>query len=364
MIRLLVLLTLLFSFPAVAQEDPLSPFARSRGKAFNPDIGVNMLGLFQNGSSITDDRTVPTHNGLSLQEAELHFSSDVDPYFRAVALLSIHQQEGSTEFAIDPEVVYAESISIPYVILRVGKQKLALGRHNQLHTHAFPFIDAPLIHQALLGDEGLNETGISAAGLLPLPWFSELTVQGFNPNNETLYNSGKSKHWGGLARYRNLWDLTDDLTLEFGASGTRARNQFSRTASVWGGDLTLKWRPSVGGKYKALIWSTEYLSGKRPGLENEAAESIQDLGGIATWLQYQFAERWWTQGRYEFLGIPHSRAIQKQNKQSALVAFIPSEFSGIRLQYDRIRTEGRQKTDHAIALQFNVSIGAHPAHEY
>lgn len=337
----------------------------SKGRAFNPDIGVNFLGLFQRGTGISDDRTQVPHNGFSLQEAEFQFTSDVDPYIKAVALFSVSQESGGAEYGIDPEEVFLESISLPSVTIRAGKMKAAFGKHNMLHTHAFPFIDAPLIHQQLLGDEGLNEIGVSAAVLMPVSWYSEFIAQGFSLSNENLYDSQKSGDVGTLVRLKNLWDLSDDLTMEFGLSGTEGKNKFDRTSSVLGADLTLKWRPSVGGKYHALIWSTEYLNGNRPGLTDATSgEPTEKLGGVATWVQYQFAERWWVQGRYEYVGLPHDDAIPFQNKQSALIGFFPSEFSGLRLQYDRISTQGKDKEDNTFALQYNVSIGAHPAHAY
>jgi hypothetical protein len=249
--------------------------------------------------------------------------------------------------------------------LRAGKMKLALGKHNLLHTHATPFIDAPLIHQALLGDEGLNEMAVSAAVLVPLPWYSEFNLQGFNPSNEDLYNSPNSGEIGGLASLKNLWDLTEDLTVELGLFATAGKNQLDRTSSVLGYDLTWKWRPSVLGKYRSLIWSSEVLMGKRPGFTDaESGEATENMGGLATWLQYQFAQRWWIEGRYDFIGLRNDAAIPQQNKQSALIGFFLSEFSGFRLQYDHLKAAGGSSDEHSIALQFNVSIGAHPAHTY
>jgi hypothetical protein len=331
-------------------------------RAFNPDISANFLGLAEWGSGLSDDFSQMPRNGLSLQEAEIQFNADVDPYFRAAVLLSVAQEEGSRGFGIDPEEVYLETISLPYVTVKAGKFKLALGRHNQLHTHAFPFIDAPLIHQLLLGDEGLNEVGVSVAALLPINWYSEVIVQGFSPGNEALFNSTQSRNIAGLARLRNLWDLNSDLTFELGVSGTAGKNGSEQTSSVIEADLTFKWRPSAGGKYRALIWSTEYLDSNRDGFEDEAGQSIAKLGGVATWLQFQFAERWWIQGRYEYVGIPREDALEKMQKQSALLGFFPSEFSGLRLQYDHLYANATH--DHTVALQFNISIGAHPAHAY
>ena len=137
------------------------------GKVFNPDISANFLGLVAAGTDLSNDRTQSPHNGFSLQEAEVQIVSDVDPYFRGSVLLAIAQAAGSTEFAVDPEEVYLETISLPMLTIRAGKFKLALGKHNLLHTHVFPFIDSPLINQELMGEEGLNEAAISMDLLQP-----------------------------------------------------------------------------------------------------------------------------------------------------------------------------------------------------
>ncbi|MDZ4660266.1 MAG: hypothetical protein SGJ18_01470 [Pseudomonadota bacterium] len=343
---------------------PLGALAQNT-KAFNPDISANFLGLFLSGTDISNDRLDVPHNGFSLQEAEIQFTADVDPYTKAKVLLAVGQEAGDPGFVIEPEDVFIETISLPHMILKAGKFKLALGRHNELHAHAFPFVDAPLIHQTLLGDEGINESGVSAAILIPAKWYSEIVLQAFSLSNETIFNSPKSRHSGGLVHIKNLWDLSSDLTLELGLSAAEGRNQLDRNSSIFGIDLTSKWRPEKGGKYHALIWSTEYLQANRRGFtEPTTAETTEKLGGVATWIQYQFAERWWLQLRYEYVGLPHPDVIPFQNKQSILLGFLPSEFSGFRMQYNRINTQGKNNVDHVVALQYNISIGVHPAHTY
>jgi len=352
-------------FLAAALMAAQVPAHAATGKPFNPDLSVNFLGLAQSGTSYSNDRTVAnSHNGLQLQEAELQILSDVDPYFRANALLSISQQDGKTDYGIDPEEVFLESISLPYITVKAGKFKMAMGKHNQLHTHAYPFVDAPLINQRLLGSEGLNENAVGVSGLIPTPWFTELTVQGFSLANSNLFNTYNSGDIGGLAHLKNLWDLNDDATVELGFSGAEGKNSVNQMASILGSDLTFKWRPAEGGKYHALIWSTEYLYGQRPGLADASGNSQRNLGGLGTWLQYQFGERWWAQGRYEYVGVQRSAALPVATKESALLAFLPSEFSGFRLQYDWIQDRARTQNDHTIAFQYNVTIGAHPAHSY
>ncbi|HAZ14679.1 MAG: hypothetical protein A2X86_12535 [Bdellovibrionales bacterium GWA2_49_15] len=352
-----MLTVLLLASPAWSQS--------AKGKVFNPDMSANFLGLFQRGTALTDDRTEVPHNGFSLQEAELQFTSDVDAYFKAVALLGIAQEAGTTEYGIDPEEVYLETISLPNVAIKAGQFKMAVGKHNLLHSHAYPFLDAPLIHQELLGDEGLTETGVSAAVLFPFSWFSELTLQALSLSNENLFASPSSSQTGSLAHLKNLWDLTENLTLELGLSGVTGKNHFDKTSTVLAGDLTFKWRPAEGGKYQAFIWSSEFLDGNRKGLTDEVTgDPAEHLGGMATWIQYQFAARWWIQARYEELGLPHPASIPSEKKQSALIGFYPSEFSGFRFQYDHLKTQGVADDDHTFSLQYNISIGAHPAHAY
>jgi len=336
----------------------------TRGNAFNPDTSVNLLSLFNSG-----DRGTPSNNGLSLQEVEMQFAADVDPYFRASALFSVGP-DGTGGFEIDPEEVFAETRSLPYVNLKAGKFKATLGRHNQLHTHAFPMIDAPLIHTILLGDEGLNDAGLSAALLLPTPWYSEVTLQVFGGRSATLFDSPTSDDIATVAHWKNLWDLSDSATIEAGVSQASGANSRAGRSNVYGGDLTLKYRPVEGGKYTSFQWSAEYLLADRKGFAADSAAGAATLGdlkrldGIATWIQYQFWERWVFGARYEVAGLGSRADLESQKRESALIGFLPTEFSGLRLQYEHVPGIAGATDEHRVALQLNISIGAHPAHAY
>ena len=340
------------------------------GKPFNPDTSVNFLGYVRRGNVNSGDfvgRASEVHNGFTFQEAEIQFFSDVDPYLKATALFSIAPEPGGG-FGFEPEEVFFESTSLPMVSIRAGKFKAALGKHNILHTHAYPFVDAPLINQALFGGEGVNEVGVSASVLIPVSWFMELTAQALNNSNEAIYNSPDSGDMSAVAQLRNLWELSDDSTLEWAVYGTQGKNAASLTAQAGGTDLIYKWRPSEGGKYHAVIFANEFLYGDSPTTGftvGPAAAPLngEKLGGCASWLQYQFAERWWVQARAEYLGVGRSDALPAKRKQSALLGFFPSEFSGFRLQYDHVVPD-EAPVEHAVTLQWNITIGAHPAHSY
>ncbi len=347
--RILLFIIILGLSTSSAQEKPKS-------KPMNPDIGLNFLGLYQQGNQNNRSRMGSNQNGLQLQESEISFKADADPYFSGSALFSVAPAEAGG-YEIDPEEIFAESLNIPSLTLKVGKFKTAFGKHNSYHTHAFPFIDAPLNYQNSFGDEGLNESGLSAAYLFTFPWYSELTLQGLSTSNEDFFNADNPAQIAEVIRFKNLWDLNSDLTFEWGLSGANGKNAFDKYSTALGSDITFKWRPAVGGKYNSWSWTTEYLYADRRG----NAERLK--AGIASWFLKQFSERWWIQARYEYMGLPKEENEESQQKQSLLLGFFPSEFSGIRLQYDHL-SKADSPDGHNVALQFNLSLGAHPAHGY
>jgi hypothetical protein len=342
-----------------------------RGGSFTPDIGANALFLYQN-SNRGNEQWSADRNGASLQEAELQFASDVDPYWRFVSTFAMSQKvtvdkttnppTRTADFIFEPEELYVDSLELPGVSLRLGKFKAALGKHNGLHTHAFPFVDAPLQNSVLLGDEGLNDVGVSAAAMIPVSWFSEFTLQGFSGHADSLtYFNGRSANDSVIVGHlTNLWDLTDEATFNVGLSAATGQNKTASSTNIYGVDLTYKWRAD---KTRGFIWSTEFLS-------RELNQATKEMGrGFASWVQYQIAERWWVQARGEYLEVKDQdpAAVDPiptyQRKQTALVGYIPSEFSGLRLQFDELN-DGAAKPEKKIMLQFNFTIGAHPAHSY
>ena len=105
---------------------------------------------------------LPDENGLSVQEVEVRLTANVDAYIRGDVTLAIPGTEG-----LEVEEGFVETIGLPNITLRAGKFFSALGRHNRLHTHAFPFIDPPVAHERLLGGEGLNEAPCRCRGARP-----------------------------------------------------------------------------------------------------------------------------------------------------------------------------------------------------
>lgn len=334
----------------------------SRGNSFNPAIGLNALMLYRNSSRDNHE------DGFSLQEAELQFSSDVDAYFRAEATIGIHKEhheEGAAEeahgYAVEPEEVFLETIAIPGVTFKAGKFYAQFGKYNMVHTHAQPFIYRSVVQDYMFGEEGLSEVGVGLSYLMPLPWFSDLTLQVIQPKNEELFLEC-SHCVASVVNLKNLWDLSDSLTLEWGLSGLYADHDIhdevlNNKLTLLGTDLTFKWRPTKNGKSSSFMWSTEFIHKEQRGIINNRN------GGVTTLMRLQVAQRWYLQGQYEFLGINKDESLSDQNVYTGLIAYVPTEFSAVRLQYDEVY-DGEDRPEKRISMQLSFSIGAHPAHVY
>lgn len=346
----------------------------------SPNISGNALFLYRGSNFGKEDVATDNRNGLDLQEAELAFYADVDPYHRLNMTLTVHPEytlDAATNkitqaWKIEPEELFAESSDWPLTTLKVGKFKAAFGKHNLLHSHAYPFVDAPVVNAALLGDEGLNDLGLSAAILLPIPWYSELTLQYLRGEGENGEFSSPTPGDGvGLGHWKNLVDLSEALTLEAGASYAQGSNYLLTQTKLSGLDLTFKWRPSEGGKYQSWIFGGEYLE---RDLDQPGVPAEKSRGGYI-WTQYQFAERWAVLARLDRLEVKGADAAVNASalanltttKSTAGVVFTPSEFSAYRLEYSRAQGPPSaigETTENKIYLQANFTIGAHPSHGY
>jgi hypothetical protein len=325
----------------------------------NPAISANALFL---GAYIPDsdheeeeedhdhEHGPGTTSGMRVQELEIRFTSFVDPYWKADVILALPGGEG-----IEMEEGYVTSLGLPAgLLLKAGKFYASLGRQNLLHTHAFAFLDAPLMNEHLLGGEGLNEVGVSLQWLAPLPWFVEYTGEVLNGDNDR-FASDQGSDLLYLGHLKSFHELGDATTVEWGASAASGVNATGSTSSLLGVDLSLKWRPLGAGTRRAFIWQTEFLraADSRRGADTET--------GIYTQAQIQVAQRWWVAGRLGVLELPDA-AADNEWRATALVALVPSEFSAVRLQYSRLHADA--ETTNQLMLQLNVTIGAHPAHRY
>ncbi len=328
---------------------------------FNPALSLNGLLL----ASATNDRApapADPKTGLAIQEVELQFLTNVDPYFSANLLLSLPGGRG-----IEVEEGYLVVTPQPYGLsFRAGKIKAPFGRENAIHTHALPFVDKSLVGTAVFGEEGLNEVSVEGSYLVPLPFYTLLTVTAMNGDNEALFASAHGEDLAGFGNLKSVLDLSDDATLEAGASYALGKNSASLLSQAAGAHLVFKWKPARAYTTRSLVVAVEGMLASRPtGMDEAAPPTPPHTSGFYGYAQWQLAQRWYVTGRFDYLRTSTVGApVDETLRESAILVFAPTEFSALRLQASLTHPPGGGDPVIAGVLQANFTLGAHPAHAY
>jgi hypothetical protein len=344
-----------------ASTSPAKLFAQSS----LPDISLNADFLSHYSSH---DATDEDKRKFRVREVELGFSGAVDPYGKYTLTLGF-EEEAPDEWAVGIEEAYFTYDDLPYDLrLRVGKFRADFGKANDTHLHALPWIDYPLVVRNYFGEEGLTGTGASLSWLVPNPWdhYMELTGEVFNNDNESLFAGSEANDVTTLMHLKNFWDLTANSTLEVGMSAAQAPIEEGHgTSRTWieGLDATYKWRPAGEGLYKSFELRSEVFTCQKDIADENRTE---DSWGMYASAEYQFARRWSVGTRYDFSETPDDREL-RENDYSAYLTFKQSEFAFWRLGYtfqDPDTGPDREDGKQQIFLQFNITFGVHPAHNY
>lgn len=367
----------IFSSPFAIAETPVA------AKLLNPDISVD--GLFslmqtnQENPLSFDGGHDPHQNGFNLQQVELGFKSSVDPYFTADVNLVL------TNGAIEVEEAYATSTSLPAGLqIKAGQFFTAFGRQNPTHPHGWDFANKPLVLGRFFGGDGLRNAGAQLSWLTPLPWYSELIASVQNSTGETAVSFNPTGQMRSvtegifLGRWANFFALSDDLSLNLGASYLTGRNTdvagtgAKKMTRIYGGDLYLKFRRTSALSF--LSFETEALNRHY----DQDGLNMNDWGAYGQ-LNARLPEGWerWHVGlRYDWVGpkngVPVDTSTQpaldvsRRTRVSPVVTFYPSEFSKVRVQYDRDRPTDLEggETQHAAIIQLEFLMGAHGAHRF
>jgi hypothetical protein len=389
---------------APAQSAPASP------NAFNPAISLILGGQFSNlqrdpatyqigGFIPGGDEIGPGSRSFNLGESELTVSANIDPYFSGFFVLAV-----TPENEVGVEEGYVQNTGfVPGATVKFGRMLSGFGYLNEIHAHAWDFVDVPLVHQAFFGGQ-LKEDGIQARWLAPTPMFVELGVEtgrgsAFpgSERNKNGVNSGmifahlgddvgisNSYRVGASYRVTKAQDRAYDDADSLGNSVT---NTFTGDSKIWGVDFVWKWAPNGNTVDRNFKFQAEYLRRKEDGslAFDTTGANLSDAyrSSQSGWYvqgAYQFIPRWRVGLRYEELnsgtpdiGLVNNGALTAADfprlaendpkRTTAMIDFSPSEFSRFRLQF--ARDEARfNEADNQIFLQYIMSLGAHGAHKF
>jgi hypothetical protein len=401
---------------AVADSVPSGavPEIPDRGNAFNPAISAVLQGSVNSYSINPDDYALPgfqlgeegglAAEGLTLDETEVTISANVDPYFYGQTTVSLADEgTGGTEVGL--EEAFVDPLLLPAGLgMRFGKFYSDIGYLNRFHTHTWDFHDAPLAYSAFLNKQ-YGDTGLRLDWVAPTTTYLRIGSEIFAGENFPAGNStrvlgdveslfvkvggdvGISHAWqAGLSR---LWVDAHDRQTDVPGD---TRDTFNGNSDLLIWDFVWKWSPNGNATQRYAVLQSEYFYRDESGdvaVENAGNSALMDYSGRQQgWYMqgvYQFMAHWRTGLRYDHLTADNDLRVTSlgdfSNNQAVIDAsgldndghhphrwtvmldWSPSEFSRLRLQYERDESLINQ-ADNAWSLQYIMSLGAHGAHEF
>jgi len=359
----------------------------SAANAFNPAISAVLMGGYADADpgweaipGFQPAEEIGTgEDGFTIGEAEINLKANIDSMFYGNLTVAVVEEDGDVE--VELEESWIQTTSLPYgVSITGGRFFSSAGYLNSFHFHGDDFVDRPLPYQAFVGGRYSND-GVQARWVAPTAQFIELgaelnwgdsfpaTSQHENsPDAYTLFSKfggdiGESQSWQFGLSY-----ISADA--EERSGGEDSVDTFSGDSDLAIADFVWKWAPQGNPNQRNLKIQGEVFlrseDGEYAGLDYDEDQSGWYLQGV-----WQFAPAWRVAVRYDQVDADSSSLFEgteledpgrSSHRESAMVDWSPSEFSRIRLQYNRDSV--LRDSDDQWYLQYIFSIGAHGAHQF
>ncbi len=399
--------------PVMAETSPPAVPATS-ANAFNPEVSLILQGQYAQMKNVPD-RTITgfwpagghddhgkgiSTRGFSLNHTELIFSAGIDPYWRGQAIFAVQDE------AVEVEEAWFQSLAIGHGVgLRGGRYRSGIGYLNEQHPHQWDFANAPLMYNALFGQEAsFREDGLQLKWLAPTPVFLEFGAEvgrGANfPGTDSNKNGAGAwavyAHLGDDLGVANSWRAgvsylktsASDREADFvDINGLQAQGIFNGDTATWLADFVWKWAPNGNPKYQNFKFQSEYFVRQdkgdltctdNAGVGNACATPVtgdydtRQSGWYAQGV-FQFTPEWRAGLRYDQLDSGRQNlganalnlTVQdyRPKRATAMVDYSWSEFSRVRLQYAQDKSMAGI-TDNQWIVQYIMSLGAHGVHKF
>jgi hypothetical protein len=382
---------------APAEPAPASP-GGGGASAFNPAVSMILGGSFANTSRDPGDWRIagfvpagdeigPGERSFNLGESELTFSANIDPYFSGQLTAAI-----TAENEIEVEEAFFRTTALrDGLTIKGGRFFSGFGYLNEVHAHAWDFVDQPLVYQAMFGGQ-YRQNGVQVKWLAPTNLFLEFGAETGNGDGFPATRL-ESNGFNGATLFAHVGgDVGDYTSWRAGASWLTQRAEdreggiedatgeslfesFTGDSDTWVVDGVLKWAPSPRRQLKV---QGEYMHRRESGeiFDGDGVQLADDYHNTQSgwYLQsvYQFATRWRVGARYDSLDsgtpeyalAPENLLDASPDRLSMMLDWSPSEFSRLRAQYDWDNARDDGDTDRIIRLQYVYGLGAHGAHKY
>lgn len=361
-------------------------------QSINPDISViGDLRAFVTGDP-NDSKKDELQ--LDLRGAELALAGYLNPFARADIYVGYHDCEFELEEA------YATILrGLPGRLqIKAGKYRVDFGKLNPLHPHAYSFLDTPLVHQVLLGEEGLNDIGVNLNTQIPIG-STALTLSGnvlkgdfATPHHHAGEDEPAHAAAGLWARQPFLRSLHENVEIEEEAEpglgyserlglyiptgdyagfevglnalqGTLDRST-NRKVDLLGVDLKYRWAPD---RYSSLTVQGEWVGSQRDVLHHHAGEEAGEIeevraDGFFAFADWRLAQRWNLGVIGEQTELAEEEGV-KVKRAGVFAGFqLMEETTLVRLLVRRTDHDELDAPYNEAILQLVFSLGPHKAH--
>ena len=391
----LAVLATVAAFPVAAQN---------AGSGFNPRITLILDGKYSDydldpeeyeipGMLLDNEAEMPSE-GFAIGESELAIDANIDDQFRGWASIGIESEDGETE--VELEEAYIATLALPAGLgAKFGRFYSDIGYLNRQHPHSWDFADSPLVYKAFFAGQ-LGDDGVQLTWIAPTDLFIELGAEALR--GTSFPSDGEDRDgvgaWSAFARVggdvgtggswrAGLWHYDGDA--DDRQTGEDVKTGYTGDSEITGADFVYKWAPNGNPAQRNFVFQAEYMYRSESGTvvfdPDGAAEESKYDGDQQGWYAqaiYQFMPRWRVGMRYDRLSADNDvdnpvagtslelLADDGDNPErySIMVDFSNSEFSRLRLQWNRDEARAGGESDDQIIVQYTMSIGAHPAHQF
>ena len=325
--------------------------------ALNPAIGMAI--------DATAEYLGKAGGDFNFRSAEIGISASIDPFARGYAFFN----GSKDDFEVEEAAIV--TTSLPWNLqARAGRFFADFGRFPKFHPHELPVVNMPLSVERMVGGESKAD-GVELSYLFPTPVFLRGILGAYNKlgaENDRLDNT-KPRSWSRftyLTRLQSYFDLTDDQSIEVGASfaytpSLRVPSQGPEgDRSLSGIDITYRYQPLGSTLYEGVTLGGEFFGNSERTAAGSGYRRTFAPGG------YAYAEaklnRAWSAG-FLFDNAPSlSSPGKKTLSYSPFITWSLSEFNRLRFQSsfldDQVR-EDKAERGNQFFLQWTTVIGSH-----
>lgn len=349
-------------------------FGNARAQTLsNPDLSLvgDMRGIYYPKDTAAGLET--NEFEFVFEELEFDYNAYLNPYMRADVFVAIHGTGPDIEIE---EVNMTVLRGLPLALqFNAGQYLLDIGKINTQHPHQWGWIERPLMHQTMLGEEGLKALGARLTTLIPAgemaiglsaSVFSSVAFEAHEDEAGVVQEEVAPPDIMGSGRVSGFRQFSDTWSSELGLS--YLAGNYDPVEPLWTSigavDWKLRWRPN---SYQALVWVAEAMSSEREVAEEDSLSltiSTVDALGAFTSAELQIRKRWSVGG---FLDWTQDATIQDAEATAfgAFFAFLPAEESArFSLVYRHQTSDLYTYDDNSVTLQFLWAMGPHRVHTF